>query len=562
MHIVVGDVYCGIIGITDHERQYWPELYKLFQYEIPNAERQYAVQLKLLCLDLIGKQIYTLLQLKEECKTVIKSNRWHEELWKWYIEPVMRQAYGDGGGNAPVEIRNRLSALMTAKGKDTTTNLLDVLNGYSFYTGLLPKLLDFCEKRAITIAYADRRHMSLGALPYKGRHTIKMRPYQDAAILHAINTSVGTFNWYRGIFQIPTGGGKTEIAIALSMMYKGTTLFLVNRKELLHQTHERFSKAYGKQLVGLIGDGQLVYGGGEKVIIASAQTLWSYSKNIVMSPVLNKLIENVGQLIIDEAHGLAAGSFDTINTMVDLCSMFTMAHARWALTATPLMRDDLSNALLKGVTGDVVYQISTKELIKLGYLTQPKITFTKINHLSSYEDPITKAEMKRPKGSQWASLYDFLIKSPRRNKEIARVLATIPTPAIVLVKRLDHINYINHYLSAPLPFLKGTSSTEEREAAKKKLRSGEYKILCATTIFDEGVDIPEIRAIIMAGGGKSDIKTMQRMGRGLRLAAGKQEVLIYDFIDSCDDCPGWVPMKHSKDRMSVFKKEGFDICLL
>jgi superfamily II DNA or RNA helicase len=224
------------------------------------------------------------------------------------------------------------------------------------------------------------------------------------------------------------------------------------------------------------------------------------------------------------------------------------------------MRDDLSNALLKGVTGEVIFKITTQELIKLGYLTPPKIIFTKVRTKGSYEDPITQQEMKRPSAMKWADLYDYaIVKNPRRNKAIAEIITNIHTPAIVLVKRLDHIRYINHYLTNPIPFIKGTSTTGEREDAKKKLVSGEYKILCATTIFDEGVDIPEIRAIIMAGGGKSDIKTMQRLGRGLRISQNKYEVMIYDFIDQSEDAPGWVPAKHSRDRMLLFKKEGFDI---
>lgn len=550
MHITVGDVKCKIVGMHDYDKQHWSEIYKLFQYEIPNADRQYAVQLRQLCLDLIGKQIYSYEHLETEAKEVIKNNRWHAELWKWYVEPALKRIPND-----PVQIRQKLSTLMTDKGKDTTTSLIDS-NDYTFYTGHLPMLMDFCKQKAIAISFIDQRHLSLNVIPFKGGHSMKLRPYQDAALISAINNKFGSFNWHRGIFQIPTGGGKTEVAIALSMMYLGPTLFLVNRKELLYQTHERFSAAYDKP-IGFIGDGHTYYSGNEKVVIASAQTLWS--RRFKTDNVLHQLIDNTGQLIIDEAHGVAAGGTNDVNTLVQLCNMFGRAHARWALTATPDMRDELSNALLKGVTGDVVFKISTAELIKQGYLTPPKITFTTVNHRSGYEDPITKEELSRPSGTQYTALYDFMIKSPIRNKAIANILSTIPTPAIVLVKRLDHVNYINHHLSNPLPFLKGASSADEREDAKKKLRSGEYKILCATTIFDEGVDIPEIRAIVMAGGGKSDIKTMQRLGRGLRLAAGKHEVLIYDFIDSCDDCPGWVPMKHSKDRMNLFKKEGFQI---
>lgn len=556
MHIVVGDVRCKIQGLHEDEKQHWAELYKLFVYELPNANRQYLVQLKLLCLDLIGKQIYTKEHLKDEAIRVIKNNRWHKELWDWYVEKWMRNV-----PDVPLQIRQQLSNLMTTKGKDTTTNLIDTKD-YSFYTGHLPIVIDFCCKKRIKLTYSDQRHLNPNLPVYPFKHTLNLRKYQEAALIHAINSHVGTFSWHRGVFQIPTGGGKTEVAIALAQMYAGRTTFIVNRKELLHQTHTRFQQHFNS-FIGMIGDGVTVYSGAEKVTVASAQTLWSISKNVKTTQsysVLEQLIENTGQLIIDEAHGVAAGDADEANTLVQLASMFRKANARWALTATPDMRDDLSNALLKGVTGDVIFKISTQELIQQGFLTPPKITFTKVTSKGSYEDPLTQHELKRPSGTQWSALYDYaIVKNPWRNKAIADILTNIPTPAIVLVKRLDHVNYINHYLSSPLPFLKGTSTTAEREDAKRKLASGEYKVLCVTTIFDEGVDIPDLRAIIMAGGGKSDIKTMQRLGRGLRIAAGKRQVNIYDFMDACEAAPGWVPAKHSRDRMSLFKKEGFSI---
>jgi len=542
----------------ESERNHWSELYKSFVYELPNAKRQYLVQLKSLCTDLIGKQIYTLEHLKTECMSAIKRNRWHEELYKWYVEPALRNC-----PDSPVEIRKELSVLMTLKGQSSTTSLINGQD-YSFYTGHLPRVANFCISNKIVLTFSDRRSKSVN-LNYYNKHTLKLRKYQQAALIAAINNKIELgLDWARGIFQIPTGGGKTEIAIALAQMFNGNTTFIVNRKELLHQTHTRFGKTSPNYNIGLVGDGISMYSGGEKIVIASAQTLWAMSKNMSNHhrPVLEELLHNTGQLIIDEAHGVAAGNVDEANTLVELAGMFTRAHARWALTATPNMRDDLSNALLKGVTGEVIFKISTQELVKLGYLTPPKIFFTKVNTKGSYEDPITQDELKRPPGTQWAALYDYaIVKNPWRNKAIANIITIINTPAIVLVKRLDHINYINHYLPTPIPFLKGSSSTAEREDAKSKLRSGEYPVLCVTTIFDEGVDIPEIRAIIMAGGGKSDIKTMQRLGRGLRISEGKHEVMIYDFVDNCDEAPGWVPLKHSRDRMTLLKKEGFEICL-
>jgi len=558
MQIRISDVWSNFVGFNDEDSQHWHELYKSFVYKIPGAEKQYLVQLKLLCQELISKNIHSFNQLEDEAKIIIRSKRWHEKLWSWYLEKGMLNVASDA-----TTIRRQLSAILVAKGKDPYIPLIDVANGYRFYTGHLPQVLDFCKKHGLNVTFNDGRHGSLfpNSFPHPYRN-LTMRPYQGAAIVEAINSTCHPFKWQRGIFQIPTGGGKTEIAIALSMMHKGCTMFLVNRRELLHQTYERFVNAFKPQMVGIIGDNLTVIDGTTKVVVASVQTLWSkFKKNTRDYTIVDALKRNVTQIIIDEAHGVAAGEQDPINTMVKVANEFEFATHRWALTATPLMRDELSNALLTGVTGPVVFKITNDDLIKLGYLTRPKIVMTKVHHKGAYEDPLTKEELKRPTAKYWADLYNYaIVRSPQRNKAVINVLLTCPTPALVLVTRLDHINYLNHLSPVPLLFLSGTSTKEEREDAKNKIRSGTIQHLVATTIFDEGVDIPELRAIIMAGGGKSNIKTMQRLGRGLRLAAGKTEVMIYDFLDANESCPGWTPMKHSRERLTLYKKEGFEIC--
>lgn len=561
MLIRVDDICCTILGLNDGDSEKWPELYKLLTYEIPNAERVYAVQLKKLCMELMNQQLYSKQQLKDQVKYLIKSNRWAEELWEWYlrkpIEAMVEESFA-------VNIRKTLSSIAHAKGSDSQTSLINTQNGYTFPTGLLPTVVDFAKKHGIQIAWSDQRHYNTNISSFtQSFKNISLRPYQKAAILTAINNKLDSLLWQRGIFQIPTGGGKTELAIALAMMHSGRTVFLVNRKELLHQTHERFSKAFHPDPVGMIGGGIQNVPEGSKVVIASVQTIWSYlrKKNKDGWYPVDELQRTATQVIIDEAHGLAAGQGQgPMNTMVSVANYFVYASCRWALTATPLMRDDLSNALLKGVTGEVVFEISNQQLIEKGYLTKPRIIFNRVNHRDAYEDPITKEELKKPPGTQWTNLYDFaIVRSPQRNKVIADILQTVPTPAIVLVQRLDHVQYINHFLPQKMLFLSGKASKEEREQAKRMLREGFVKILCATTIFDEGVDIPELRAIVLAGGGKSNIKALQRLGRGLRLAKDKDEVIIHDFTDFNETSPGWIPMKHSRERMNLFKEEGFDV---
>ena len=80
-------------------------------------------------------------------------------------------------------------------------------------------------------------------------------------------------------------------------------------------------------------------------------------------------------------------------------------------------------------------------------------------------------------------------------------------------------------------------------------------VYIATPIFDEGIDVPAIDVVVLAGAGKSHIKLLQRIGRGLRKKEGEDNTLvIHDFIDDTNK----YLFKHSKARVAVYKDEKFD----
>ena len=106
-----------------------------------------------------------------------------------------------------------------------------------------------------------------------------------------------------------------------------------------------------------------------------------------------------------------------------------------------------------------------------------------------------------------------------------------------------------------IPFISGDDPTEVRKEVTDDLRKGKYPAIIATTIYDEGIDIPEIKTLIIAAGGKSPIRGRQRIGRGLRKAFGKNTVKIIDFMD-------WTTkylFLHSRQRLQVWKEEGYEI---
>ena len=147
----------------------------------------------------------------------------------------------------------------------------------------------------------------------------------------------------------------------------------------------------------------------------------------------------------------------------------------------------------------------------------------------------------------------------KRTNVILKDIDAYPKPMLVLVKTVEQAIYLqNRYVQEggqPLTFISGKDKASVRRDAVRALRDGTLDVLLATTIFDEGVDIPELATVILASGGKSTVKTIQRVGRCLRLAVGKLVAWIIDYQDSHH------PMlrKHALARMKVYAEQEFEV---
>ena len=372
-----------------------------------------------------------------------------------------------------------------------------------------------------------------------GLHNLTLRGYQQDAFDVAYNHMFQGMRWPQGVFKLATGAGKTELACAMYQGIRVPTVFVVHRKHLIKQTRDRFDK-YGTS-TGQIGDG--VFDPDQNgITVATIQTIHNVLKGGDMKKI-NTFIK-AQQIFFDEAH-LCAASLDKGNQFITLSRQFRHAFYRWGLTATPFMKDEYSNQLLMGATGDILYTISNSELIQGGYLTKPKVSII---------------EVPAVKGPQnWPDVYDSAIVLNRaRNIIIIDELIKAPKPAIVMCTRISHANILAILAKSQgisLPVIQGSTKSADRATVIADLQSGKEKAIIATTIFDEGMDLPELMTIILAGGGKSKVAQLQRIGRGLRKASGKKEFTLIDFKDTS----GRILKSHSKQRKDMWINEGFDI---
>lgn len=198
------------------------------------------------------------------------------------------------------------------------------------------------------------------------------------------------------------------------------------------------------------------------------------------------------------------------------------AYWRFAGSATPY-REDGADIVIQALFGKKIVNISASYLIRRGYLVRPYIFFVPIRKESSYKS--------------YAKIYKTQIAgndefnnhvAETANHFISRGLSTL-----ILVAQYAQGEYFKK-LIPNVPFVSGKMTTQERKQCLEDLRSRKIMGMIATTLADEGLDIPTLNAVILAGGGASATRVNQRIGRTLRqdktpgLTKDKSIVIAYE----------------------------------
>lgn len=337
----------------------------------------------------------------------------------------------------------------------------------------------------------------------------------------------------RGILKLATGAGKTACAAAIIKHLAIPTIFLVNSVDLVYQTREVFSKVLQVPLedIGLIGDSKFTIG--NWITVAGVAGIASKLGSAEVIAMLNKW-----QLVIaDEVHHASSKEFFTVLEAIP-------AYWRCALSGTPLYRGDNSNIKIIAQTGDIVYEIRNKDLIDLGVAVQPHIEIIKIT------------SPKIPAKTVWATVNKLgIVENEELNQKVvdkAIEFVNQGLKTVILVEQIVHGQALESKLGVVgAQFIQGSDSTEVRQKALQDLANGKLDCIIGTSLMDEGIDCKPIGAIIFASAGKSKIKTLQRLGRGLRLFPGKDKLVVVDFANYCHK----FLTKHSLERLHQYQAE-------
>lgn len=360
-----------------------------------------------------------------------------------------------------------------------------------------------------------------------------LRDYQLAAVDAACDK-------VRGIIQAPTGSGKTDVFAGLIRALPVRWLFLVHRNTLVEQAAERVERRTKLQ-VGRISEGRWCpWEKTDGVICGSFQTFSARLKRQQTARQAEDLLASAEAVFIDEVHTLPSESFWRIVMMTD------GAYYRFGTSATPMARGDKKSIQIIGALGPVIHRVRTDLLIERQVLAKPRIRMLPVKH-------------KEPKAVTWQGVYgECVVRSTKRNKLIIDVAQQAEKPCLVFVKEVDHGREVDKRLqSAGLnsAFVWGDHSTEWRRSAIKRLEIGALDVLVCSVVFQEGIDIPTLRSVVIGSGGKSVIAALQRIGRGMRVAKDKTTFDVYDFADKGHR---WLE-NHTATRLKAYIREGHEV---
>ena len=395
----------------------------------------------------------------------------------------------------------------------------------SFPVGLMRMVTELLAKQGFETVIEDTRPEG-SEITYSWNGPV-LRDYQSEVVLEAINKQTGTIS-------LPTGAGKTMIGLNLIYQLRKKAIVLVHRKELLYQWADRVEKTFGVTC-GVIGDGKFFEG---VVTVAMLQTL-STGK---------ELKGEYGIMIADECHHIPAETFQKVADNIS-------AKYRYGLSATA-WRGDGKDLLIFAQTSNIIKNVTVQDLVDDGYLAKPVFKIYDCNQdMELYgEDP--HDPLRRNKKNYKQMYNEYIRDSKRRNGMIVDITNTLYRLGhriyidVTFVKHGRNIEKMLRKEGILNKFISGSDTTKTRNRVLAEFEDEEQDpFVLVSTLIKEGVDLPKMTTIILAGGGKGKTQMIQSIGRSLRPKInGTNEAIIVDFNDN-----GAYLLEHSRLRRKVMK---------
>jgi superfamily II DNA or RNA helicase len=386
--------------------------------------------------------------------------------------------------------------------------------------------------RARGVAYDDkaRAYARLEAIAVPPREP---RPYQTEA-LEAWKKA-----GRRGVVVLPTGAGKTFVAVLAVASAARSTLVVAPTIDLLHQWYSVLAASFPGRAIGAVGAGEFTV---EDLTVTTYDSAYLH---------LDRLGDRFGLVVYDEAHHLPGATFA-------LAAKLAIAPFRLGLTATP-ERTDGGESRLLDLVGPIVYRKEISELS--GEWLAPYEVVTVPVDLDDEERARYDAARARwrafldargirlggPGGwtrflveasrdaegrdafKAWREQRRIALATPRKLDVLERILAGLVSGerALVFTDENDAAYEVSHRFLVPA--ITHQTKPRERRAFLEGFASGAFPVLATSRVLNEGVDVPQASIAVVLSGTSTVREHVQRLGRILRPAPGKLAIL-YEVV--------------------------------
>jgi superfamily II DNA or RNA helicase len=331
--------------------------------------------------------------------------------------------------------------------------------------------------------------------------------------------------------EVATGAGKTITTATLSHLCEpyGRTMVIVPNKSLVVQTEEDY-KNLGLDVGVYFGDRKEL---GRTHTICTWQSLYVLDKKSYDDDTLSlaEFIEGVAAIIIDEVHQAKAEVLTKL-----LTQNFNNCAIRWGLTGTVPKEAWEFQGILASI-GPVINQVSAHDLQEKGVLAN-----LQINILQTADVQVFRSFQEE---------YSFLVTDPTRLSWIADKIKSLALNGntLVLINRIDTGNKLIELIPDAV-FVSGGMKLDERKEEYDEIKTSDDKIIVATYgVAAVGINIPRIFNLVLLEPGKSFVRVIQSIGRGIRRAEDKDHVEIWDITSACK-----YAKRHLTERKKYYKE--------
>ena len=399
--------------------------------------------------------------------------------------------------------------------------------GGSSYINLLPDIIPILESDGYDIEIEDLRTYSTQFAfdeiredtfadkvwpkghPREGE-SIELRDYQPEILNRFLANP-------QSIQEVATGAGKTIMTAALSRSVEqyGRSIVIVPNKSLVTQTEADYINL-GLDVGVYFGDRKEYNRTHTICTWQSLNNMLKMTKSGDAEVEIGDFIEGVVCVIVDEVHMAKADALKSLLTTV-----FAHVPIRWGLTGT-IPKEDYEKISIFCSLGSVVGRLSASELQEAGHLANCHVNIVQLVDYVEYKD--YQQELK------------YLVETPERiaymSQFITRVNDTGNT--LVLVDRVATGKLLVELLGERAVFVSGATKGSKRQEEYDKIATSTGKIIVATYgVAAVGINLPRIFNLVLVEPGKSFVRVIQSIGRGIRKAEDKDHVEIWDITSTC-----------------------------